>query len=313
MNRKIFLIIAVLAFFMLSIPSIEGKEALAQENIAKLSKFEGQVELVREGNTIPLNPGMPILSGDGIKTLEGTAWVEFSDGSTLEIQPQSTITVEKGIKKRKVMGVWTEEYLARTVKVDRGEVFAKINPEGSLKTEFESLAADAVVKGTTLTFSVNDEGYTIIQSEEGVLDCFTQDGWVTFTLSSGESVGAYICPPPENVVLLVCYAGTLEISAGNSSVTLEAGEQVALYFDPVTGVFSMAVVVGEVDTTCSGETISVPEGLGTTCSPDGAPSEPSTPMVDPCYLVAAPPPPAARMAPLPPPGPPRPPRVSPFR
>ncbi len=304
MKKKDFLIIII--FFAFIFWFWKEKNLIAQETIGKISNFEGQVELVRKGALVPIKLGMPILSGDRIKTLEGKVQVEFKEGSKLEIRPQSNITIVTGIKKRKIRGKWSKEYLARTIKVDRGEVNAKIIPSEKIKTEFESLAAVAVVKGTTLTYTVNEEGYVIIHSEEGELACNSQDGWVTFTLSSGESIGAYICPPPEEVVLLVCYTGTIEFNVGNTTVTLEAGEQIAAYYNPTTGVVNVASVVGEVEVTSEGTTVTVAEGLGTTCPPEAPPGEPTTPTIDPCYFVEAPPPPML-MAPEPPPPPPTPP------
>ncbi len=209
--------------------------------------------------------------------------------------------------------MWTKEYLARIISIKRGEAAADIKPNENLATEFETISAITAVRGTELTVGINDEGFTIIQTDKGELECFSQDGWVAFTLSTGESMGTYQCPPPENVVLLVCYGGTIEIKVGNSTVVLEEGEQVAVNYDPDTGVFSMSAVVGDIETTCGGEMILVPEGLGCTCAPGGEPpTEPTTPTIDPCYFVepvaAAP----SYSAPPPPPPPPPPPQ-SPFR
>jgi len=313
MKKNYALIVAFMAFFTAQVFCGGSEPVLAQDAIAHLTAFKGQVELLRGGSAVPVSVGMPIVNADKIVTLEGTADLKFLDGSTLKIEPQSTVVVNHGPKKRQLKGVWTEEYQARTIVVERGQVSASIVPSNAFQTEFESVCAVATVTGTTLSFGVNDEGYTIIQTEDGELVCDTQDGWVVVPLASGESVGIYICPPPERVVLLVCYAGTLEIEAGDSSVVLEAGEQVALYYNPVTEVFHMAAVVGEVETTCGGEKILVPEGLGCTCAPGGEPpTEPTTPTIDPCYFVE-PEAGGTRYSAPPPPPPPPPPPASPYR
>jgi len=313
MKNKYSLIVAFMAFFTALFFFGGSEQVLAQEAIAHLTAFEGQVELVRGGSAVPLSAGIPIVNADKIVTLEGTADVKFLNGSTLNIEPQSTIVICHGTKQRKLRGVLTEEYQARTIIVERGQVNASIVPSEAFQTEFESVCAVATVTGTTLSFGVNDEGFTIIQSEDGDVIGDTQDGWVIVPLESGGSVGIYICPPPERVVLLVCYAGTLEIEAGDSSVVLEAGEQVSLYYNPVTEVFHLSAVVGEIETTCGGETILVPEGLGCTCAPGGQPpTEPTTPTIDPCYFLAPEAGAPDYTAPPPPPPPPPPPQ-SPFR
>ncbi|MBW1863200.1 MAG: hypothetical protein JRJ02_12625 [Deltaproteobacteria bacterium] len=313
MKNKYSLIVAFMAFFTALFFFGGTEQVLAQEAIAHLTAFEGQVELVREGSAVPVSAGMPIVNADKIVALEGTAEVEFLNGSTLDIEPQSTIVISHGTKQRKLRGVLTEEYQGRTIIVERGQVNASIVPSEAFQTEFESVCTVATVTGTTLSFGVNDEGFTIIQAEDGELICDTQDGWVIVPLESGGSVGIFICPPPERVVLLVCYAGTLEIEAGESSVVLEAGEQVSLYYNPMTEVFHLSAVVGEVETTCGGDTILVPEGLGCTCAPGGLPpTEPTTPTIDPCYFVEPVAAGLAYSAPPPPPPPPSPP-ASPFR
>jgi len=308
MKNNYALTVLLVSLFTAQIFCSGSEPVSAQEAIAHLTAFKGQVELLRQGSAVPVSAGMPIVNADKIVTLEGTADVKFLNGSTLKIDPQSTIVICHGTKKRELKGVWTKEYQSRTIIVERGQVFASIVPSEAFQTEFESVCTVATVTGTTLSFGVNDEGFTIIKAEDGELICDTQDGWVIVPLESGESVGIYICPPPERVVLLVCYGGTLEIEAGDSSVVLEAGEQVSLYYNPVTEVFHLAAVVGEVETTCGGDTILVPEGLGCTCAPGGQPpTEPTTPTIDPCYFVEPGAGGTTYSAPPPPPPPPPPP------
>ncbi|MBN2467639.1 MAG: FecR domain-containing protein [Deltaproteobacteria bacterium] len=303
-SRRTFTVLLLLLCFAV-VPWV-GKTVYAQSEIAHLSKFKGEVTLTRNGSSISLDKEMPIFSGDQIATKEGSAEITFLDNSLLKIRSQSDIGVQETTKKRKILGIWTKEYLSRVITVNRGETYAEIKPNKNVKTEFETLAVVTAVRGTTLIVGVNEEGYAIIHSEEGTLESNTQDGWATFTTSSGETVGVYICPPPQNVVLLVCYTGTLEVTVGNATVTMGAGEQAAVYYDPATGVVSMNAVSGSVEVTSEGQTVTVQEGSGTTCPPNAPPADPSVPTIDPCYYVEAPPPPAL-VAPPPPPPPPPPP------
>jgi len=313
-RRGSLLLAAGFFFLMFSWFCLEKGAVGAQDAIGNLKTFEGDVELSRKSEG--LTPDMPMFDEDRIKTQEGSAEVNFKDGSILKIRPQSDMLIKVTQRKRKLLGVWTPEYLARIITINRGETNAAIKPNKDLKTEFESVSAITAVRGTTVTINVNNEGYTIVQPEEGEVECSSHDGWLTYTLSTGESMGIFQCPPPESVMLLVCYSGTIEVNVGNYTLVLEGGEQAAVRFDPETELFAMSAVVGEIEVTCGGETTRVPEGLGSISSPGEGPSEPAEPTIEPCYFVE----PVAPVAQAPAPtflapsaqgAPPRPPQASP--
>lgn len=339
-NRRkwIFLVMAFLLVCFVCQIFHPSRDAFAREEIAMVSAFMGELEIIREGKPIPAEPGMSLFSGDRIKTGQGRAEVNLLDGSLLRVRAESDMILEETWKKMRIMGGWTKEYLCRTVKVERGDAWANIKAQKGLQTEFESAAAVATVKGTTVTINVDDEGRTTLATEEGVLSVTSLDGWVTFTLSTGESIGAYI-DPATGAASIVSYAGTVEVRAGDATITVEKGEAMAANVDPetwtasvlaVTGTIEVAVgdtittveereaitadvdpetgictVVctrGEVETTSAGETVPVPEGLGTTSILGEGPTVPTT-------AVAAPRRPHDPISP-PPPSPPPPPSVA---
>ena len=222
-GKKVSLIIASLVFFLFLICLQEGN-TFARETIAKLSKFEGEVELVREGKTIPVKLNMPILSGDRIQTKIGLAEVEFLDGSLLKIRPNSDMMVEQGMKKRKVMGVWTKEYLARMVKLQKGEVFGDIKYRKDLTTEFESPSVVVAVRGSTLTFGTDPAtGETTINIDVAVVDAYTIDGWTVMRLTTGDIIGVRV-DPATGVASVYCYAGSVEVTSAGVTVTVSKGE-----------------------------------------------------------------------------------------
>jgi quercetin dioxygenase-like cupin family protein len=348
MNKKIFLALLVF-FFTLSIFFLPVKNLIAQETIGKLAKFKGEVELVREGASVPIKPDMPILSGDRIKTEKGLAEVKFKDGSLLKIRPRSNMVLTQTKKKRKFLGVWTKEYLSRTINIKQGEAFAEIKPREDLKTEFESPSVITAVRGTTLTVGVDPAtGETTISVDVGVTEAYTVDGWTMMTLETGESVAVHI-DPATGAASVHSYSGTIEVRAANTTTTVEAGETVAANVDPETGTASIMgvtgtvevtvgntvttveegeviagnvdpdtgaanvfAITGTVETTSAGETVTIPEGQGTTAAPGEAPAPPTTPPAPPpAPPVAAPPPPPAPPTPPPPPPPPPVPPASP--
>jgi hypothetical protein len=91
-GKKIFLIGVSLVFFLSLIFYFQAGSVFSRETIAKLSISEGEVELIREGEIIPISLGMSLLSGDRINTKGGFAEVVLPDGSLLKIYPNSNVT-----------------------------------------------------------------------------------------------------------------------------------------------------------------------------------------------------------------------------
>lgn len=317
-----------------------SRDAFARNEIAMVFSFMGELEIIREGKPLPVEPGMSLFSWDRIKTRQGTAEVDLLDGSLLRVRAESDLIMEQNLKRTRIMGGWTKEHLCRTVEVERGEVWGDIQAQKGLHTVFKSAAVVATVTGTTVTINVDVQGLTTLTSEAGQLSATSMDGWVTFTLSTDESIGVYI-DPATGTASIVSYAGTIEVRAGNATIILEEGEVMAAnvdpetgaasvmavtgtievkvgdtttiiveegeaidaYQDPETGICTVVATNGDVEITCAGETITVPEGLETTCAPGEGPTPLRAP---PNPGIPVPPPPIS----LPPPPPPPPPSVA---
>ena len=288
------------------------KPALAQGAIAKLSAFKGEVELVREGRSIPLNPNMLIVAKDRIKVEEGMAEITYyDDGSTLTIRPHTEITLDQRKKKRKLFGLWSKTYLSRLINIIKGTVSGNIKKSKTLVTEFETPALVAAVRGTTLSFGFNpDTGQAELRTDAGEILAFSPDGWSTFTLSTGESVGVYWdsatgstsiatlsgevdvtsgnttttvqtgdaistnVNPDTGAASVTATAGTVEVTVGETTITVETGDAIAANVDPDTGVATVSTTAGEVEVTSGGVTTTVSEGQTTTAAPHEPPAEP---------------------------------------
>jgi len=197
------------------------KPALAQRAIAKLSAFKGEVELVREGRSIPLKPNMLIVPKDRIKVEEGMAEITYyDDGSILKIKPHTDITLDQRKKKRKILGLWTKTYLSRLINIFKGKVTGIIKKRRDLVTEFETPALVAAVRGTTLNIEFDEEtGTTTISSDVGVVDVFTKDGWTFLTLTGGQSVAVRL---DRNVAGDV--VGITIVNTGTGDITVSTPE-----------------------------------------------------------------------------------------
>jgi len=194
--------------------------ALAQITIGKLSGFKGEVELVREGRSIPLKLNIPIVTKDRLKVEMGTAQITYDDGSILNIRPYTDLTLDQRKMRRKIMGIWSETYLSRLINISRGEISGIIEERKDLVTEFETPTLIAVVRGTTLNIEFDEEtGTTTISSDVGVVDVFTHDGWTFVTLTDGNSVAVRLDRDEEGNVV-----GTTITNTGTGDVTVRSPE-----------------------------------------------------------------------------------------
>ena len=152
--------LAVLTWLhLLSLPP----SALAQQMpYATLTKVEGTV-MVRSQvspstgewrQVTELNH--PLYREDEIKTDTGTAEITYADDESFIILEEKTeISLHEGSKQRKILGIPTDKYISRTIKVVRGKLSADIKERKDLVTEFESPTVLAAVRGTKLLFFVD--------------------------------------------------------------------------------------------------------------------------------------------------------------
>jgi ferric-dicitrate binding protein FerR (iron transport regulator) len=106
--------------------------------IVRLSQAQGRLGLDRGTGTIESTmQNMPIVEGSRLATSEGYAEIEFEDGSTLRIAPESQVDFPQLILRS--TGV-----KASTVKLVKGTAY--VNLEKSRDIEFTMKAGDAVMK-----------------------------------------------------------------------------------------------------------------------------------------------------------------------
>jgi FecR protein len=83
--------------FLIAVCTIVGaRTARAQTAAGTVSSASGGVGIARGGATLPATPGTPVKQGDKIVSgVEGEAVIILSDGSQLELQPSTTITLDQ--------------------------------------------------------------------------------------------------------------------------------------------------------------------------------------------------------------------------
>jgi hypothetical protein len=161
-------LLAVFLITILLIISIPLQKAYAKNAIiARMTTFKGYLNVTRDDTALAPVVNMPLLNNDRIKIVEGTATIQFSDGSILRLLPGTEIIIKETRKKRK-RGVFKRSYTSRFIEIISGKLWADIIPRDGVETEF-------------------DTGIATIQSDEGSVEIGI--GFATGTVSVGCSKG----------------------------------------------------------------------------------------------------------------------------
>jgi hypothetical protein len=161
-------LLSVFLFSILFFAPTPMQKAYAKEKvIAEMTAFKGHLNVIRDDTTIPPAVNMDLLNNDRIKIAEGTATIQFSDGSILRLLPGTEIIIKETRKKRK-RGVFKRSYTSRFIEIISGKLWADIIPRDGIETEF-------------------DTGIATIQSDEGSVEIGI--GFATGTVSVGCSKG----------------------------------------------------------------------------------------------------------------------------
>lgn len=94
------------------------------------------------------------------------------DGSILRLNPSSQVRLIAGEDGSPVV---------RTLQLEFGEVWARVNRRGGAEFRVETPAGVAAVKGTELLVRVDSQGVTTVITLEGVLEFFNQGGRTELT------------------------------------------------------------------------------------------------------------------------------------
>ena len=170
--------LAVYLITFLLIISIPLQKAYAKKTIiARMTSFKGYLNITRDDTALPPVVNMPLLNNDRIKIVDGTATIQFYEGSILRLVPRSEIIIKETKKKRKT-GIFKRTYTSRFIEIISGKLWADIVPKGDMVTEF-------------------DTGISTIQLDAGSVEIGI--GFATGTVSVGCSKG--------NILITVVIAG----------------------------------------------------------------------------------------------------------
>lgn len=261
-SKNYFLPTAILAPFLILV--FISSIAFAQEKIAVISKFNGEVKVIHEGNELVVEKignrirNSSVYSDDTILTMPGAnADLVFLDNSRLEVKENTTLVIST----KQITDVKTQKKILRNIKIDVGNLWASITPSTSVLTEFETPSGVATIRGIEIGFDVVINPAT----GESVVQVTMDDGsavWVTpgatFTIASGDTFTVGFTPDTGQISLSVI-TGEIEVNTGAGQVNMDAGDTVDIG-TTATGETALASVTGDV--TVDTETHTIEMGAG---------------------------------------------------
>ncbi|MFQ5786788.1 MAG: FecR domain-containing protein, partial [Thermodesulfobacteriota bacterium] len=148
-SKSHFLPSAILASFLILFSPLSI--AFAQEKIAVISKFSGEVKVIHEGKELVVErignriKNSSVYSNDTVLTIpRANANLVFLDNSRLEVKENTTMTVVRG----QVTDKASHKQILRNIKLDAGNLWAHITSSKSVLTKFETPSGTAYAIGT---------------------------------------------------------------------------------------------------------------------------------------------------------------------
>ncbi|MDY6854458.1 MAG: hypothetical protein SWO11_07085 [Thermodesulfobacteriota bacterium] len=141
---------SIILFASASMQKAYGKE----EIIAKMTGFKGHLNIMRNEVAIPPVVNLHLLNNDRINVVEGTAEINFDDGSTVVLFTNTEIIIKQDLKKRDLTGVLKRSYTLRFIKIVSGRLWANVIPMEYIITEFETGAGTIQIKRGTVEIAI---------------------------------------------------------------------------------------------------------------------------------------------------------------
>lgn len=219
-SKSRFLPSAILASFLILVFS--SGIAFAQEEIAVISKFNGEVKVIHEGKELVVEKignrikNSSVYSDDSVITMPGAnVDLVFLDNSRLEVKENTTITITTGqiAEKDRI----AKKETLRNIKLKAGNLWASITPSKSVLTAFETLSGTAYARGTEVWVGFDPAtGAAIIDLGEGLVYFVMPGEPMGINMTSGDTISVTVDPV-----------------TGTATIIVEAGEVTIV--DEVTG------------------------------------------------------------------------------
>ena len=253
-SKSRFMPSAILASFLILV--FFSGIAFAQEKIAVISKFNGEVKVIHEGEELVIEKidnrikNSSVYSNDSVVTMPGAnVDLVFLDNSRLEVKENTTITIntEQIDEKDRI----EKKMTLRNIKLKAGNLWAGITPSKSVLTTVETPSGTAYARGTEVEVDFDPAtGAAIIDLGEGLVYYVMPGEPMGINMTSGDAISV-----------------TVDSVTGAATIMVEAGEVTIV--DEVTG---------EKETMTTGqskEVVPPPPPLSTTPPPPQSPEQPT--------------------------------------
>jgi hypothetical protein len=167
-NRRIAIpvtLIAIIAILAgIGVPSLSSPSSVLASNCT-LSIYSGEVEILSPGQEgiQPGIDGMTLEVGTRIITApDSQALITFFDGSTLNLEPQTDIEIERLVSDDKQsVNIVLKQYIGKT--------WSRVIKMADPHYEIQTPSAAAVVRGTIFMVEVDETGETTVATDEGLV------------------------------------------------------------------------------------------------------------------------------------------------
>jgi len=135
---------------------VAGTAGAQGEVVARLTDYDGNIDVIRRGIPLAIYPELPLRSGDLINTRDGRAALVFGDKSELRLKPQTRLAV-------------SESEGRRDIEVFFGRLWASIKRMQTRTTRFRTGGTIAAVSGTVIEYMATPQGDVRTGCVEGLL------------------------------------------------------------------------------------------------------------------------------------------------
>ena len=124
----------------------------------------------------PITSDTPLVSGDSVKTKDGSCSIVYSDQATFAVEPNTTLTLETRAD-------------AEDIKLLLGKIKGKVNHQNVTQSFIVTTpAAVATVRGTEVDFAFDKDGNMTVDLHNGNVQVVNEDAEMKIDLEGGKSI-----------------------------------------------------------------------------------------------------------------------------
>lgn len=169
----------------------------ANQAVASISRFTGEVRIQQHGQWIPAYRTAFLFSGDQVMTGKGRAEVQFTDGSLLTLTQFCTVTVREDAADSSWLGLFQQEFTRRTVALAQGKLWFDVRPETGVETALETPTVVCGILGTAGEIGHNASQGSVVGLSRGLAQVTSKATGLSVRLRANQRTRVTGEGPPE--------------------------------------------------------------------------------------------------------------------